>query len=117
MQAIISQTGLIQYIQRLALCHMVFCNDSGAGHIARACGATVFVIFGTVEPAFAKPYAKDRVIVCSDDSLACKPCFRTSCLKVRQSGKTGGQPQEVSCECLQKITVREVYEKYRNVCG
>ncbi len=116
-QAIISQTGLTQYIQRLALCHMVFCNDSGAGHIARACGAAVFVIFGPVEPAFAKPYAKDRVIVCSDDSLACKPCFRTSCLKVRQSGGTGGQPQEVSCECLQRITVRAVYEKYRNVCG
>lgn len=116
-QAIVSQTGLTQYIQRLALCHMVFCNDSGAGHIARACGVTVFVIFGPVEPAFAKPYAKDRVIVCSDDSLACKPCFRTSCPKARRSGGTGGQPQEAGCECLQKITVREVYEKYRNVCG
>lgn len=104
-QAVISKTGLTQYLQRLALCHAVICNDSGAGHIARAYGVTVFVVFGPVEPAFARPYAKDRVYVFSDDSLACKPCFQTSCSRVHSE----------NCACLNRVTVQQVYEKYQGV--
>jgi len=129
-QAVISKTGLTQYLQRLAMCHAVICNDSGAGHIARAFGVTVFVIFGPVEPAFARPYAEDRVYAFSDDSLACKPCFRTSCAKVGwkdqiHSGKLWfrkfcrvrwkDQKHSENCECLKKVTVRQVYEKYLSV--
>lgn len=100
-QAVVIRTGLARYMQRLALCHAVICNDSSAGHLARAYGVTVFVIFGPVEPAFARPYAKDRVYVFSDDSLPCKPCFRTACPARYGSGT-----------CLKKITVRQVYETY-----
>lgn len=104
-QAVVSKTGLTQYLQRLALCHAVICNDSGAGHIARAYGVTVFVVFGPVEPAFARPYAKDRVYVFSDDSLACKPCFQTSCSRIHSE----------KCACLNRVTVQQVYEKYQGV--
>lgn len=95
----VSRTGLGQYMQRLALCDAVFCNDSSAGHIARAYGIPVYVVFGPVSPAFAQPYAKDQVYVFSDDSLPCKPCFLTKC--------PAGQ------KCLTRIgahTVCSVYE-------
>lgn len=107
-RALVSKTGLTQYLQRLALCHAVICNDSGAGHIARAYGVTVFVIFGPVEPAFARPYAQDRVFVFSDDTLACKPCFQTSCSRMRQN-----RIHSADCECLKNITVRQVYGNIR----
>ncbi len=129
-QALVSKTGLAQYLQRLALCHAVICNDSGAGHIARAYGVTVYVIFGPVEPAFARPYAEDRVFVFSDDSLDCKPCFQTSCPRIHEKGsgsgrtcfwKSGrkrgrcqkGRIHAADCECLKKVTVRQVYENIR----
>lgn len=100
-QAVVSRTGLGQYMQRLALCDAVFCNDSGAGHIARAYGVPVYVVFGPVSPAFARPYAKDQVYVFSDDSLPCKPCFLTKC--------PAGQ------ECLRQIDARAVCSAYEAV--
>ncbi len=95
-KAILSRTDIPNYMQKLAMCDIVICNDSGAGHIAAAYGDEVHVIFGPVEPKLAKPYAKEKVFVYSDGTLPCKPCFSTVCERDRA--------------CIKSITVDMVFE-------
>ncbi len=95
-KAILSKSDIPHYMQNLALCDIVVCNDSGAGHIAAAYGAEVHVIFGPVMSEMAKPYGKERVYVYSNETLSCKPCLATTCERGR--------------ECIRSITADMVFE-------
>lgn len=96
----ISRTSISEYMQRLALCGAVICNDSGAGHIAAAYGVPVYVVFGPFLPETSRPYEKENVHVFSYDLLACKPCMNTVCT---QNG-----------ECLKNITTDMVFETIKH---
>jgi len=89
------------YIKRLALCQLVICNDSGAGHIAAAYKIPVVSIFGATNPDNFKPYGNGIVSVISHD-YPCKPCLSTSCLL--------GYPK-----CLQEIYVTEVLNEIKRL--
>lgn len=84
-----------QYMQNLALCNWVICNDSGAGHIASAYGVNVITIFGPVLPSLARPYSMTGAYVVSDDSLPCKPCISSKCLN--------------GVKCINRVAVDEVF--------
>lgn len=94
-QAFHVKTDITRYMQMLALCDCVICNDSGAGHIAAAYGIKTFVIFGPTETALGHPYAKKDVYMISNDKLECKPCLSTECLNG-------------TMECIKSITSERV---------
>lgn len=89
-------TNLTEYIQRLAICDTVICNDSSAGHIAAAFGIDVHVIFGPVMPELAKPYSFSNVYVYENRQISCRPCNQKTC--------------NHNMECLNTILVDEVFE-------
>lgn len=88
-------TDLEEYIQRLAICNVVICNDSSAGHIAAALGVEVHVIFGPVMSSFARPYSYAPVHVYENNDVKCRPCDQSGCNNQMQ--------------CLQRISVQEVF--------
>lgn len=98
-RAILSKSDIPHYMQRLALCDKVICNDSGAGHIAAAFGAEVHVIFGPVTSKMASPYKEKGVFVYSYEDLECKPCMSRTCAH--------------NLECMKAITVDMIKEKIR----
>lgn len=93
-----SKTDISTYMRLLALCNLVICNDSGAGHIAAAYGDRVITIFGPVLPSLAKPYG-ENVVAVSDDSFGCKPCISSECYR--------------NCECIDSISVDDVFEAFK----
>ncbi len=83
------------YIQRVAICDIMICNDSSAGHIAAAYGIDVHVIFGPVLPELAKPYSEANVYTYENKNVKCRPCNIRGC--------------EYKKECLKSITVDRVF--------
>ena len=88
------------YIQRVAICNIMICNDSGAGHIAGAFGMDVHVIFGPVLPELAKPYSEANVYTYENKEVLCRPCNIRGC--------------EHQKECLKSISVNQVLEGVMN---
>ncbi|SEK22010.1 ADP-heptose:LPS heptosyltransferase [Pseudobutyrivibrio ruminis] len=84
------------YIQRVAICNIMICNDSGAGHIAAAFGIDVHVIFGPVLPELAKPYSEANVFTYENKDVQCRPCNIRGCAHQK--------------ECLKSVSVDEVFE-------
>ena len=82
------------YIQRVAVCDLMICNDSSAGHIAAAYGIEVHVIFGPVLPELAKPYSEAKVHIYENKDVLCRPCNIRGC--------------EHQKECLKSISVDQV---------
>jgi len=69
-------------------------NDSGLMHVAAALGVPVVAIFGSTDPARTGPLGENCRVV--RKPLPCAPCLKTHCPEKR--------------ECMEKITVDEVYE-------
>jgi len=84
------------YIQRIALCNLMICNDSSGGHIAAAFGIDVHVIFGPIMAESSKPYSKAKVFVYEAENVACRPCGTDICNN--------------SNKCLKAISVQRVYD-------
>ncbi len=74
---------------------VVVTNDSGPMHIAAAVGTPVVALFGPTCPARTGPYTKKRIII--HKNMECIPCFRKPC-------------SQNSFECMESITVEEVFE-------
>ncbi len=51
----ISETGIKEYRNRISICNLFICNDSGAAHIAGAEGILTFSIFGASDPNVSRP--------------------------------------------------------------
>ena len=89
------------YVTLVSICDYMICNDSAAGHIASAYGIPTLIIFGPVKPETALPRGKNRIEYVSND-LGCKPCTLPTC-------PLGTE------ECIQNITVYEVYKQVSNL--
>ncbi|MCR4694727.1 MAG: glycosyltransferase family 9 protein [Pseudobutyrivibrio sp.] len=70
---------LKSYIQRVAICDLVICNDSSAGHIAAAFGIDAHVIFGPVLASFAQPRSRGKVYTYEAENVSCRPCNIRNC--------------------------------------
>jgi len=93
------QTTLGQAIGLIARCRLFVTNDSGLMHVAAALGVPVVAIFGSTDPARTAPLGKNCRVV--RKPLPCAPCLKTHCPEKR--------------ECMEKITVDEVYEAAREL--
>lgn len=87
-----------EYINIMALCDIVICNDSGAAHIAAAHGKPLIIIFGNTNPEYVTPKSRNIVKVISHE-LNCKPCFKSFCYLNTN-------------ECIRSITVDEVLSAF-----
>ena len=74
---------------------VVVTNDSGPMHIAAAKGTPVVALFGPTDPQRTGPYTKKCIIIHKE--MECAPCFRKHC-------------NQNSFECMESITVEEVFE-------
>lgn len=77
-------------------------NDSGPMHIAAAVGTPVVALFGPTEPARTGPYTENCIVIKKE--MDCSPCFRSRCTKK-------------SFECMEFITVDEVFEAVKKLLG
>jgi len=93
------QTTLSQAIGLIARCRLFVSNDSGLMHVAAALGVPVVAIFGSTDPVRTGPMGGNCRIV--RRPVPCAPCLKTHCPEKR--------------ECLEKITVDEVYEAARGL--
>jgi len=93
------QTTLSQAIGLIARCRLFVSNDSGLMHVAAALGVPVVAIFGSTDPVRTRPLGRNCRVV--RQPLPCAPCLKTHCPERR--------------ECLERITVDEVYEAARGL--
>ena len=93
---------LDKYITSVAMCDLMICNDSSAGHIAAAYGIPAIVIFGAIKPETACPRGS-RVISISYD-CDCKPCTLEDC-------------PDKTYECLEKISIESIYNALEEMIG
>ncbi len=93
------KTSLAQTAALIEKCRLFISNDSGLLHVADAVNTPVIGIFGPTNPKRTGPYSDSSSVIRKE--LACSPCYQ-------------GKP--VSCshlECLNLITVAEVFEEAR----
>ncbi len=93
------QTTLEQAMGLMARCRLFVTNDSGLMHVAAALGVPVVAVFGSTDPARTGPLGENCRLV--RKPLPCAPCLKTHCPEKR--------------ECMEKITVDEVYEVARGL--
>lgn len=63
MDYIVSETNIRKYRNKISLCHMLICNDSGAAHIAGAEGILTFCIFGTTDSKTCMPLNQNVYVI------------------------------------------------------
>lgn len=71
------KTKLTEAIDLLAQASAVVSNDSGLMHISAALQRSLVVIYGSSDPSFTPPLAKQVKILSL--GLACSPCFERTC--------------------------------------
>lgn len=94
------KTTLSQLMGICRLARYAVCNDSGAMHLAAACGTRGTAVFGSTDPIATGPLGAPWRMVVS--SAQCRPCFQRTC----------------SCDkpyhCLREITPDLVWEEMQN---
>jgi lipopolysaccharide heptosyltransferase II len=90
-------TSLGQVAALMKQSRLVVMNDSGAMHVATACGVKPVVIFGPVDPRVYGPYpvSEQRVI---RRNLPCQPCYRNFAM-----------PRCAHRRCLTGLSVEDVF--------
>lgn len=74
---LVGKTSLTEFMAALASAQLVFCNDSGAMHVASVLGMPTVAIFGSTEPQLTGPLgAATRVL---RHHVPCSPCFLREC--------------------------------------
>ena len=86
----------------LAAAALVITNDSGAAHVAAACGTPALVLFGSTSPAWTRPLGPAHR--CVSLGLACAPCFRRECPLGH-------------LDCLMKLPVERVRDEALEMLG
>ena len=73
-QAVFKELKIGELVALMGRADLLFCNDSGPGHIAAACGTPSCVIFGPGDPDAFRPWGSHHFIGVRD---LCKfrPCF------------------------------------------
>lgn len=98
---IVVEEPIDKYIARIALCDVIICNDSGAGHIAAALDVETHVIFGPIDSEYAKPlcHKPGKVYTYAARNISCYPCGVPECKN--------------NLECLDSIKVEDIIKNIR----
>ena len=73
----VGKTTLAEFMAALGSANLVFCNDSGAMHVASALGTPTVVIFGSTEPQLTGPMGLHTAVL--RHHVPCSPCFLREC--------------------------------------
>ncbi len=73
----VGKTSLAEFMAALAGAQLVFCNDSGAMHVASVLGVPTVAIFGSTEPQLTGPLGSRTRVV--RHHVPCSPCFLREC--------------------------------------
>ncbi len=93
------KTSLAQTAALIENCRLFISNDSGLLHVAGAVNTPAIGIFGPTDPKRTGPYSDSFAVIRKE--LDCSPCYQ-------------GKPVRCShLECLNLITVAEVFEEAR----
>ncbi len=94
------QTSLSEVVDLLAMCHTVFCNDSGLMHISAAVGCRVVAIYGSTSTRYTPPLTERCAAVHTD--IPCRPCFKRECPLGHLN-------------CLKQLSVQQVIQAYETL--
>ncbi len=90
------QTSLLEMVEWVRLCYLMFTNDTGPMHVAAALGKPLVALFGPTEPRRTGPYRQLNDVLRID--LPCSPCLKSHC--------TYEKPNE----CLNALSPAAVFE-------
>lgn len=91
------QTDLKELIAVIHMSDVCLCNDSGAMHLAAACGARGVAVFGSTSPIATGPLGGTWIIAQTEED--CSPCLQREC------------PLETDkYKCLTKVKPERVYQ-------
>ena len=68
--------SLGSFVAALTRCAVFVSNDSGAAHVARACGVPTVVVYGSTRPEHTGPDGARSVV---GPPRTCSPCYRQRC--------------------------------------
>ena len=71
------KTSLAEFMTALASARLVFCNDSGAMHVASVLDVPTVAIFGSTEPQLTGPLGSRTQVL--RHHVPCSPCFLREC--------------------------------------
>jgi len=71
------KTSLAEFMAALAGAQLVFCNDSGAMHVASVLNIPTVAIFGSTEPQLTGPLGSRTQVL--RHHVPCSPCFLREC--------------------------------------
>lgn len=91
------KTNLKELIAVFEKSLFVITPDTGAMHLAVACGKRVVAIFGATDPRRTGPFGEGHLVIKSN--LSCSPCFRKYCDNQK---------------CMKEITPQIVYNRIKN---
>jgi heptosyltransferase-2 len=91
------KTSLLQLGALLKKCDVLVSADTGPLHLATAVGTRVVALFGAADPERTGPIGPGHKVIQAHD-VACVPCRSRTC------------KNSVYLECMQKITVEEVFD-------
>ena len=101
-QDLCGRTSLPDAVDLISACSAVVSNDSGLMHVATAVKRPLVAIYGSSTPDYTPPLATTAAVLYR--RLECSPCFKREC----PYGHT---------DCLNGITVREVYDALLPLLG
>jgi heptosyltransferase-2 len=73
----VGKTSLAEFMAALASARLVFCNDSGAMHVASVLGVPTVAVFGSTEPQLTGPLGSRAQVL--RHHVPCSPCFLREC--------------------------------------
>ena len=73
----VGKTSLAEFMTALASARLVFCNDSGAMHVASVLDVPTVAIFGSTEPQLTGPLGSRTQVL--RHHVPCSPCFLREC--------------------------------------
>jgi len=73
----VGKTSLEEFMAALANAQLVFCNDSGAMHVASVLDVPTVAIFGSTEPQLTGPLGSRTQVL--RHHVPCSPCFLREC--------------------------------------
>lgn len=103
---LVGKTTLEELIALISNLDILVANDGGPLHIAVALGVKSVSIFGPVDPLVYGPYPLGNKHVVVRSALECSPCYQNFRLKECTQER----------QCLDAITVEQVYEAVGGLC-
>jgi heptosyltransferase-2 len=73
----VGKTSLAEFMTALVSARIVFCNDSGAMHVASVLDVPTVAIFGSTEPQLTGPLGSRTQVL--RHHVPCSPCFLREC--------------------------------------